>query len=495
MKTTDSRNRWDQLTDDLALIGFTIYALAAPHSIAGSWMGISIAVIAWLLRAVVTRRTGFRRTPLDLPLWLFFGWTVLSCIFSTEPRVSVPKIINAATFIMFYLAQSLLTRKTVVLLAGVMIVSASAGVLWGAGELLIGRGVIVKELQSDSPLRAATALREGDAVWRVNGRRVSSVAEIDQVIKSTPAGTPVKLSVISHGEHVEWPGLVITEAMQRAPSPSGIIGGGRTHNFRASGWTRHYETFAELLQIIAQLALGFGLAKWLRPNSENRKRVVLPAIAFVVLASGIALTAMRTTLVAFAIGAVVLGWRAVRGRQRVAILAVVVVVMGLGAFAVWRTRAGGALELADPSSSRRVEVARIAARRVLLHPLWGHGMDAVHKHWNEWGFPGTDMLHAHSTPIQLAFDRGLPALIFWLWLMYAFWKFAARAERSCRNSESPGARGLALGIIGALTGFLASSLVNYNFGDSEVALLVWWMMGAAVVLSEYQPRMHTDKHR
>ena len=162
------------------------------------------------------------------------------------------------------------------------------------------------------------------------------------------------------------------------------------------------------------------------------------------------------------------------------------VVLGLGALAVWRTRAGGALELNDPSSSLRVQVARIAAGRVLLHPLLGHGMDAVHEHWNEWGFPGTDMLHAHSTPIQLAFDRGLPALFFWLWLMFAFCKIAVRAEHYWRASDNTGAQGLALGIIGALAGFLASSLVNYNFGDSEVALLVWWMMGAAVILTKRQ---------
>jgi len=494
MTTTASENerrRVERFTDALAVVGFTVYALAAPHSIAGSWMGISIAVIAWLLRWLATRRTGLRRTPLDLPLWLFFAWTVVSCIFSAEPRLSLPKIINAATFLMFYLTQSLVTRKSVLLIAGVMIVSASAGVLWGAGELFVGRGVIVKELRSDSPLRAATPLREGDAVWRVNGRRVSSVAEIDEVLRRTPAGMPVKLSVISHGEHVEWPGLVVTEEMRRALSPSGITGGGRTHSFRASGWTRHYETFAELLQIIAQLALGLALAKWLRRKIDERApargRAVLLAAAFLVLAAGIALTAMRTTLVAFAVGAVVLAWRAARGWQRAAIVAVVLVVLGFGALAVWRTRAGGALELTDASSSLRVQVARIAARRVLLHPVFGHGMDAVHAHWNEWGFPGTDMLHAHSTPIQLAFDRGLPALFFWLWLMYVFWKLASRAERHWRVSDNSDAHGLALGIVGALAGFLASSLVNYNFGDSEVALLVWWMMGAVVVLTKRQP--------
>lgn len=488
----------------LALAGFVVYAVAAPHSIAGSWMGLSAAVLAWVLRFVSTRRANVRRTPLDLPLWLFAGWTALSCFLSVEPRVSVPKLVNVATFLMFYLAQSMLTRRAAVLVASVLIVSGSAGAIWGAGELIVGRGVVVVALAADSPLRAGTPLREGDAVWRVNGRRVSSVGEIDEAIRKTDAGARISLSVISHGEHVEangesgeWRGVIVTEAMRRAPSPSGITGDGATHSFRASGWTRHYETFAEVLQLVAQLALGFALAVWRRRDdaesanrsSQNatrgsRMRASLPAIAFVLLALGIALTAMRTTLVAFAFGACVVAWRAsARGRQRAWVLGAVAVVLALGAFAVWRTRAAGALRLDDASANTRVEVARIAGSRVAVHPVFGHGMDAVHAHWNEWGFPGLDMLHAHSTPIQIAFDRGLPALIFWLWLMCAFWVLVARAEALWRDAHDPGAHGLALGICGALAGFLASSLVNYNFGDAEVALLVWWMMGVSVVLN------------
>jgi hypothetical protein len=485
----------------LALAGFVIYAVAAPHSIAGSWMGLSAAVLAWLVRFAATRHANVRRTPFDLPLWLFIGWTTLSCLLSTEPRVSVPKLVNVATFLMFYLAQSILTRRAAVLVASVLIVSGAAGTLWGAGELIAGRGVVVAALAPDSPLRAETLLREGDAVWRVNGRRVSSVEEIDDAIRRTDANRHASLSVVSHGEHVEWPGVIVTEEMRHAASPSGITGGGPTHSFRASGWTRHYETFAEVLQMVAQLALGFALAGRRRRDEEGRRqggaeshgpsglrgrsmKAALPAIAFVVLAVGIAMTAMRTTLVAFAFGACVVAWRAsARGRQRAWVLAAVAFVLCLGALAVWRTRASGALRLDDASSNTRVQVASVAASRVTVHPVFGHGMDAVHAHWNEWGFPGSDMLHAHSTPIQLAFDRGLPALLFWLWLMYVFWKTAARAERTWRDAPDADAHGLALGTGGALAGFLASSLVNYNFGDAEVALLLWWLMGAIVTLN------------
>jgi hypothetical protein len=481
----------------IALGGFFVYALAAPHSIAGSWMGLSAAVLGWLIRTLATGRTGLRRTPLDLPLWLFIAWTTLSAFLSVEPSESLPKLINVSTFLMFYLAQALLTRRAAVLLAAVLVVSGAAGALWGMGELALGRGVVVRELRADSPLRAGTALGVGDAVWRVNKRRVASAEEIDEAIRRTPAGARLGFSVITRGEHAEWEGGVVTEELKRAAAPSGITGGGPTRSFRASGWTRHYETFAEALQIIAQLALGFALAGWRRrraPEDEARAvgdagraawRAALPFAAFGVLAAGIALTAMRTVLVAFAVGACVVVWRATaRGRARAFVALAVVLVLGFGALAVWRTRADGALMLRDASASLRFQVARVALERAASRPVFGHGMDAVHRHWQEWGFPGTDMLHAHSTPLQIAFDRGFPALLIWLWLMLTFWRMAARAEKVWRDSEDASAHGLALGIMGALAGFLSSSLVNYNFGDAEVALLLWWMMGATVAIGK-----------
>jgi hypothetical protein len=493
----------------LGLAGFALYAAAAPHSIAVSWVGLSFAVLGWLARTAATRRAGLARTPLDLPLWLFAAWTVLSSLLSEAPGVSVPKLVNVSPLLMFYLTQALVTRKAAVWLACLLVVSGSAGALWGAGELAVGRGVVVRRMSVDSPLRRGTPLREGDAVWRVNGRRVSTVGEIDEAIRATPVGQRLKLSVVSRGEHVEWPGAVVTEEARAAASPSGITeGGGPTHSFRASGWTRHYETFAEVLQIVAQLALGFTLALWLRREGQDggrdgvggrgrpfdlrrlaRPGIRLTAAAFVLLAAGIALTAMRTTLVAFAVGAAVLAWRATSsGRRRALVAAAVGCVLALGAFAVLRTRASGALRLGDASAGLRYEVARVAASRVHVHPVFGHGMDAAREHWAEWGFPGRDLLHAHSTPIQLAFERGLPALLFWLWLMWVFWRMALGAERARRADPDAYAHGLALGLTGALAGFLASSLVNYNFGDAEVALLVWWMMGVGVVLTEEEGR-------
>jgi hypothetical protein len=465
----------------LTLIGFVLYAAFAPHSIAGAWIGLALAALGWLIRILDTKRTGLRRTALDLPLWLFFAWTLLSAVFSAEPRVSLAKLANVSILLIFYLAQAMLTRRRIIMLATLMITSGVAGVLWSIGEVARGRGVVVEEMSETSPFRQTTPpLEAGDAIWRIDGQRVSTIAEIDAALRRADVARPLAVSVISRGEHVEWTLPPRTEATQDPASPSGLRGSQRTHRFRASGWTRHYETHAELLQMLAQLALGFALAALQRKGS--RLHIMVPAAAFALLAVGIALTAMRTVLVAFAFGAFVVAWRAAtRWQTHLAISLVVLLALSFGAFAVSRTRATGALMFQDASAQMRLSVAGHALERIPLRPVFGHGMDAVNFHWTEWGFPGTQHIHMHSTLIQLAFDRGLPALIFWFWLIIAFWRTTTHAEAAWRTSDDPDIHGFLLGTTGALAGFLASSLVNYNFGDAEVALLLWWLMGAVVV--------------
>ncbi|MCA1568424.1 MAG: O-antigen ligase family protein [Acidobacteria bacterium] len=494
-----------RIAEATAFGGLLLYAVFAPHSIAGAWVALSISILGWLARTLIARRTNsrrtnfspanFRRTPLDLPLWLFYAWSVLSALVSAEPRISLLKLISVSAFLIFYLVRTLvgMRRAAATSVAALMIASGAAGALWSAFEVVRGRGVVVEEVAPDSPLRRDPSLgvAAGDSVWRVNNRRVNSVSEIDQLIKNAPTGEPLKLSLFSRGEQVERVAAEgVSDELKARASPSGLRGTRRAHRFRASGWTRHYQTFAETLQILAQLSLGFALAYWQRRRPTRplpRLRLALLSAAFVILAAGIALTAMRTVLVAFAVGASVVAWRASHGRARLVVSAVVVVALALGAFAVSRTRAEGALRLQDESSRLRLAVARVAVARIPSRPFFGHGMDAVKEHWTEWGFPGRIKIHTHSTPIQLAFDRGLPALLLWLWLLAAFWLMLSRGERQLRAApDRPAAHGFLLGASGALAGFFASSLVNYNFGDAEVALVLWWLMGTAVSIVDRQ---------
>ena len=482
---TSNRAQWAGFAQTVATLGFILYAAFAPHSIAAAEISLAIVGAGWLLRTIFSSKTGFRRTPFDVAIWLFFLWTVASSFLSEEPRISIAKIQSTCVVFLFYLTYAIVTRRTAIILVAVMITSGAVGTIYSIYDVARGRGVLVESVTKDSPFQAL-GIQPGDAVWRIQGQRIYSIADIDGAIRKSAPQTELSVSLISMGEHIERHGLIVTDAIRQRPSPSGIVGSRSTHRFRASGWTRHYETYSEILQVIAQLALGLALANY--KNHRLNLRFKLAAVAFVLLALGITLTAMRTVLVALVIGVLLMVARALGTRAKAFALAGVVLLLSVGAFIVYQTRAHDALSLRDPSSSLRVQVARVGLSRMMIHPLFGHGMDAMHVHWQEWGFPGTDMLHLHSTPLQLAFDRGLPALGLWLWIMWIFWRTASRGERALRDSSESNRYGMLLGATGAFAGFFASSLVNYNFGDGEVALVFWWLMGIVVVLTDQKTK-------
>jgi O-antigen ligase/polysaccharide polymerase Wzy-like membrane protein len=469
-----------RLSQKLTFVGLFLYVAFAPHSVAASAIGIGIAILGWILRTIATRHAGLRRSGFDLIVFLLLLWTFASAVFSTEPSISIPKLEASWCVVIFYLTRAVVTKRIALLLVCILILSACAGVVYSVYDLLRGRGVVVETMAPDSPFRQVQ-INPGDTVWRVNGKRVYSVSDIDSMIKSAAAES-LTASVISHGEQVERPGIRISSEVKHAATPSGLTGESRSHRFRASGWTRHYETFAEILQIVAQLAFGLALANLRNHGSNKYFKVALVTTA--ILGVGIALTAMRTVLLSFVVGASVIVWRSLRGTVRLVITAALFLILGFGAVVVWQTRAEGALSLADPSSSLRTEVARVGFRRIWIHPILGHGMDAMKLHWTEWGFPGKEMLHLHSTPLQLAFDRGLPLLALWVWLMLAFLIHLSEASRKASDLGDTNSFGILLGAFGALVGFLVSSLVNYNYGDAEVAMLFWWLMGSSVAISQ-----------
>jgi O-Antigen ligase/PDZ domain len=474
----------ENLGQRIAIAGLVIYVAFAPHSVAASVIGVAVAGIGWAVRTVATRSFGLRPAPskLDVIVVLSLLWTALSSIFSEEPDISLAKLVSVWTVFLFYLTRAVLTRRTALLLVALLILSGCVGTAYSAFDLLRGRGVVIESIAPGSAFQRVGVL-PGDTIWRVGGQRVYSVAEIDEALKNAPVGVPLTVSLISQGEHVERPGLVLTSAQQQTISPAGVTGSNRNHRFRASGWTRHYQTFSEALQIIALLALGLAFAH-LRNHGPNKYfQVALAAAAILTL--GLVFTAMRTVIVAFVIGACVIAWRSLRGAYKVVFTSALFFVLAFGAVVVWQTRARDALSLNDPSSRLRLEVARVGMSRIPVHPVFGHGMDAMKRHWNEWGFPGKDMLHLHSTPLQLAFDRGLPMLVLWLWMMILFWTHISTSVRQATDLSDTHVYGVLLGGLGGLTGFLASSLVNYNYGDSEVVMLFWWLMGLCVFCTSY----------
>jgi len=72
--------------------------------------------------------------------------------------------------------------------------------------------------------------------------------------------------------------------------------------------------------------------------------------------------------------------------------------------------------------------------------------------------------HLHNVPLQIAAERGIPALIVWLWFIVTLVRDFIRR----RSSSFPSLSNAGLAVIGAM---LAAGLFEYNFGDSEFLML------------------------
>jgi hypothetical protein len=171
------------LSHRVAIGGLLIYAVFAPHSVAASTIGIVVAVVSWLIKSIAIGTLGVRRSKFDLIILLSLLWTVASSLLSTEPEISIPKLTALWSVLLFYLSRALVNRRTALVLVSVLILSGVTGVLYSAYDLLRGRGIVVESVTSGSPLRQVD-IRPGDAIWRFAGKRVYSVAELDEEIKS-----------------------------------------------------------------------------------------------------------------------------------------------------------------------------------------------------------------------------------------------------------------------------------------------------------------------
>lgn len=123
--------------------------------------------------------------------------------------------------------------------------------------------------------------------------------------------------------------------------------------------------------------------------------------------------------------------------------------------------------LTDPSNVDRVAMMKSGWRIIKDDPLTGVGPDMiiqVYPHYRDKSAVNQRNPHLHNVPLQIAAERGIPALIVWLWFIFTlvrdFWRR--------RTSDQPSLSNAALAVIGAM---LAAGLFEYNFGDSEFLML------------------------
>ena len=127
----------------------------------------------------------------------------------------------------------------------------------------------------------------------------------------------------------------------------------------------------------------------------------------------------------------------------------------------------------DPTRADRVTMLKVGGRMIKAHPLAGVGPTRVGARYREFLDPSEpDHVnpHLHNVPMQIAAERGLPALLAWAATV------GVLVLDTARRLKVADTRFLAAAALGCLVAMLAAGMAEYNFGDSEFLMLFLVLM-------------------
>ncbi len=236
-------------------------------------------------------------------------------------------------------------------------------------------------------------------------------------------------------------------------------------NHRPRGTLGHYMTYSGVLMLVTCTAAARLI--------YYRREWIWPAIAVPALLAALIFTDTRNVWVGtlLAVG-VLLGFRHMK------LLLLVPVAAGVLLFAapaVVQQRAYSIFDLQNATNRDRLGMIESGVAMIHDHPWFGVGLNNVPRVYPQYrtalavdpedavGIP--TRAHLHNVPVQLAAERGLPALAIFLWFVVV----AGRdLFRQLRNGP---ARTVAAAGGAALVAMMAAGMFEHNFGDSEFLTL------------------------
>jgi len=130
-----------------------------------------------------------------------------------------------------------------------------------------------------------------------------------------------------------------------------------------------------------------------------------------------------------------------------------------------------------PDTSRLV-MLEVGSRMIQDRPLFGIGPERIHEEFPRY-YRGADLDkevpyygHLHNNVVQIAAERGLLCLATFFWLLLELY----RNLIGMAKASDAGNRWIPLSAIAALSGFTVAGFFEYNFGDSEVLLLLLFIV-------------------
>jgi O-antigen ligase len=396
---------------------------------------VLVAGFATLVLLAAFGREQFPQTSADTPILSLVVWTLLSASFALQPATAHEEAKKLLLFGVLYLAASQAGSE-----------EARERILAGAllGGLALGSLMVIE----------AFWLGQADLAHRPRGF-LGHYMTASGIVMVTLVGAAARLAFGRFERPAmrdSWPiaGVIIAAALVAGARAMGLV----------AEWP---------------LRLGVAVVVVIAGCTAVQRRsaaALVTATAALVLLIGATAVLVSQTRSAW-LGAIVgLGLVAVLRAPKLlwalAVGIVVIVAAGPGAL---RSR----LTVSDASSIDRYFMWQAGLDMILERPVFGQGPGMVELNYAKFRWDGARNLyapHLHNNIVQLAAERGVPALLLFAWWVGAVAVDAWRGLRAGHGKGWPGAVTIA-----ALAAVLVAGLFEYNLGDSEVLMCVLLLCG------------------
>lgn len=240
---------------------------------------------------------------------------------------------------------------------------------------------------------------------------------------------------------------------------------------RASGFFSHFMTFAGQMMMVSLMAVAVAL--W---DQDRVRRAILFSCSAVM---SLALLFSFTRSAWIGLGAGLLVVASMRGRAAIALLGVGAVATVIILLLVSPALRDRLISIGDTTSNQsnleRIRTWKTTADMIRANPWLGVGDGNYRTAMEEFRQTHGALSHSHPHNAILAqwATKGVFGLVAYLVVWFAFYRSTLRAIGRSVGFE----KGLLVGSISAVTAFHVAGLFEANFGDSEVAMMMWFVVG------------------
>lgn len=269
-------------------------------------------------------------------------------------------------------------------------------------------------------------------------------------------------------------GVAVFGIVQYLRGPGGLAG--------RADLTQGYMTAGGVMMLAALVLLAF-----LERLQRGRNRLIL-LVGLLLVLLALVFTHTRSAWIGFVGGTLVI--LLLRRPKVTPIFLLLLVLTGIAAPQGLRERLLSSFDPTHPHNVQRVIMWRTGWRMLLDRPLTGVGdldLKSIYRGYHE----GEDVEikgHLHSNYAMFGALWGLPGLVLVMLLLLATGGLLLRRQREFKalgDRAPPLAAGWSTAALAAWTGFMLAGLFEWNFGDAEIILIFWSLVGAG--LAPFEP--------